>query len=157
MQSRIPFTPHFFSFFFFFQAFVSKLHHLIMFEPIDYLTQVDQDGPSGLSDEQKKVCELLARDCLFARTNSLTIQAHHILSEQKRRLNIRTEFDRIVDLTPALRENERRSELAILTKGADYLEELALENKKLVELCKQHDVPVPPGLAYNGPQSSGME
>ncbi|EGW33221.1 uncharacterized protein SPAPADRAFT_136319 [Spathaspora passalidarum NRRL Y-27907] len=92
---------------------------------------------SVLSEEQKK--------------------AHHIASEQKRRENIRSEFDKIVSLTPTLTESENRSELNILTKSADYIDELREENVKLVELCRMKGINVPQELIYNGPQNDGSD
>ncbi|RLV95758.1 hypothetical protein JA1_000746 [Spathaspora sp. JA1] len=92
---------------------------------------------SVLSDEQKK--------------------AHHIASEQKRRENIRAEFDKIVSLTPTLTESENRSELNILTKSADYIDELREENAKLIEVCRMKGIAVPPELVYNGPQNDGSD
>ncbi|SGZ54263.1 CIC11C00000001296 [Sungouiella intermedia] len=86
---------------------------------------------SNLTEEQKK--------------------AHHIASEQKRRENIRAEFDHIVRLTPTLSEQESRSELSILTKSANYIDYLKDENQKLIELCQMKGIPVPNELVYKGP------
>ncbi|GBL49219.1 hypothetical protein ACI3LY_004546 [Candidozyma auris] len=93
--------------------------------------EVERKKSSNLTEEQKK--------------------AHHIASEQKRRENIRAEFDRIVSLTPTLTEQENRSELSILTKSADYIDQLKDENKQLVELCRMKGIPVPDELIYKGP------
>jgi heteromeric Ino2p/Ino4p transcription factor len=84
-------------------------------------------------------------------------KAHHIASEKKRRENIRSEFDRIVHLTPTLSQSENRSELNILTKSADYIDNLKLENNQLVELCRQKGINVPAELAYHGPTSDGSD
>ncbi|KAK6461755.1 basic helix-loop-helix transcription factor [Scheffersomyces coipomensis] len=92
---------------------------------------------SVLSDEQKK--------------------AHHIASEQKRRENIRSEFDKIVSLTPTLNDSENRSELNILTKSADFIDQLKDENAKLVELAQKKGIPIPPDLIYSGPKSDGAD
>ncbi|KAI5951695.1 hypothetical protein KGF54_004770 [Candida jiufengensis] len=92
---------------------------------------------STLSDEQKK--------------------AHHIASEQKRRENIRSEFDKIVSLTPNLTESENRSELNILTKSADYIDQLRDENIKLIEMCRSKGIEVPDELIYKGPQNDGSD
>ncbi|CAI5756577.1 unnamed protein product [Candida verbasci] len=92
---------------------------------------------STLSEEQKK--------------------AHHIASEQKRRENIRSEFDKIVSLTPNLTESENRSELNILTKSADYIDQLRDENQKLIELCRMKGIQVPSELIYTGPQNDGSD
>lgn len=78
-------------------------------------------------------------------------QAHHIASEQKRRENIRAEFDHIVKITPTLSEQESRSELNILTKSADYIDHLKDENQRLIELCQQKGIAVPNELIYKGP------
>ncbi|KAM9930510.1 hypothetical protein OXX59_000451 [Metschnikowia pulcherrima] len=78
-------------------------------------------------------------------------KAHHIASEQKRRENIRMEFDRIVNLTPDLTSQESRSELNILTKSADYIESLKEENAVLVEKCRERGIHVPDNLKYKGP------
>lgn len=80
-------------------------------------------------------------------------QAHHIASEQKRRENIRSEFDRIVELTPTLTSLENRSELNILTKSADYIDKLKDENQKLIAQCKARGIRVPEHLIYTGPSS----
>ncbi|KAI3402359.2 hypothetical protein KGF56_004767 [Candida oxycetoniae] len=92
---------------------------------------------STLSEEQKK--------------------AHHIASEQKRRENIRAEFDKIVALTPNLNQSENRSELNILTKSADFIDQLKEENVKLIELCRQKGIEVPEELIYKGPQNDGSD
>lgn len=78
-------------------------------------------------------------------------RAHHIASEQKRRENIRSEFDRIVSLTPTLTELENRSELNILTKSADYIDYLKDENDRLIQLCRERGVLLPEELKYSGP------
>lgn len=92
---------------------------------------------SVLSDEQKK--------------------AHHIASEQKRRENIRSEFDKIVSLTPNLSELENRSELNILTKSADYIDQLREENAKLVELARMKGLNIPEEYIYTGPKNDGSD
>ncbi|KAK6457690.1 basic helix-loop-helix transcription factor [Scheffersomyces xylosifermentans] len=84
-------------------------------------------------------------------------KAHHIASEQKRRENIRSEFDKIVSLTPTLTESENRSELNILTKSADYIDQLKDENSNLVELCRMKGIKIPEELIYNGPTSDGAD
>ncbi|OBA19965.1 hypothetical protein METBIDRAFT_210498 [Metschnikowia bicuspidata var. bicuspidata NRRL YB-4993] len=78
-------------------------------------------------------------------------KAHHIASEQKRRENIRMEFDRIVELTPSLSSQESRSELNILTKSADYIDSLKEENARLLEVCNERGITVPEHLIYKGP------
>lgn len=85
------------------------------------------------------------------------MQAHHIASEQKRRENIRSTFDKIVALTPSLNEHENRSELNILTKSADYIDALKQENERLVALCRSRDIEVPSKLKYNGPGPEKMD
>lgn len=85
------------------------------------------------------------------RIHFTNLQAHHIASEQKRRENIRMEFDRIVNLTPDLTSQESRSELNILTKSADYIESLKEENAVLVEKCRERGIHVPDNLKYKGP------
>ncbi|PVH21655.1 hypothetical protein CXQ85_000638 [Candidozyma haemuli] len=94
-------------------------------------SDIDKKKSPNLTEEQKK--------------------AHHIASEQKRRENIRAEFDRIVHLTPTLTEQENRSELSILSKSADYIDQLKDENKQLLELCRLKGIPVPDELIYKGP------
>lgn len=84
-------------------------------------------------------------------------KAHHIASEQKRRENIRSEFDNIVSLTPTLNVTENRSELNILTKSADYIDHLKEENAKLVDLCRKNGIQVPEDLEYKGPASDGSD
>ncbi|CUM52208.1 unnamed protein product [Debaryomyces tyrocola] len=83
-------------------------------------------------------------------------KAHHIASEQKRRENIRSEFDKIVSLTPTLNELENRSELNILTKSADYIDQLKEDNNKLIQLCISKGINVPDELVYKGPGSGSM-
>lgn len=90
----------------------------------------------------------------LARVSVLTDEqrkAHHIASEQKRRENIRSEFDKIVTLTPTLNELENRSELNILSKSADYIDLLKEENANLIELCRQKGIEVPNEYIYKGP------
>ncbi|EGV64462.1 hypothetical protein PSN45_004772 [Yamadazyma tenuis] len=91
-----------------------------------------QTKASILSDEQKK--------------------AHHIASEQRRRENIRAEFDKIVSLTPTLTDTENRSELNILTKSADYIDQLKNENERLIQMCNEHGIQIPHDLVYTGPE-----
>lgn len=120
---------------------------------------------SNLTEEQKKVCGWKTKiiepiATRFFEVHCLLIlvlppetnyQAHHIASEQKRRENIRAEFDHIVRLTPTLSEQESRSELSILTKSANYIDYLKDENQKLIELCQMKGIPVPNELVYKGP------
>ncbi|CAN3359456.1 hypothetical protein DICA3_D04082 [Diutina catenulata] len=84
-------------------------------------------------------------------------KAHHIESEKRRRLRIRSEFDKLVSLTPTLSESENRSELNILTKSADYICALKSENHQLIEMCRSKGIPVPQELLYNGPTSDGSD
>lgn len=58
---------------------------------------------------------------------------NHIESETRRRNLIRAKFDELVELVPALEPKESRSEHAVLSKTADYIEEL----RALVQ-AKQH-------------------
>lgn len=109
-----------------------------------------QINGSSLSEEQKKVC-FFGISYIFEIGNT-NYQAHHIASEQKRRENIRSEFDKIVSLTPALTESENRSELNILTKSADYIDYLKSENQKLIKLCHERGIAVPDELHYKGPE-----
>lgn len=69
---------------------------------------------TGLSLEQKKT--------------------NHILSENRRRAQIRSSFDKLVELVPQLDSNESRSEYAVLSKTADYISYLREENARLEEL-----------------------
>ncbi|KAI5964610.1 uncharacterized protein KGF55_001679 [Candida pseudojiufengensis] len=112
--------------------------------------QQKEESPSSSPNKQKK------------KTKSSTLsdeqkKAHHIASEQKRRENIRSEFDKIVSLTPNLTKSENRSELNILTKSADYIDQLKEENLKLIEMCKQRGIQVPDELIYKGPQNDGSD
>lgn len=84
-------------------------------------------------------------------------KAHHIELEKRRRLRIRLEFDKLVLLTPTLSELENRLELNILTKSADYICALKLENHQLIEMCRSKGIPVPQELLYNGPTSDGSD
>lgn len=56
-------------------------------------------------------------------------------------------------MTPNLNELENRSELNILTKSADYIDELRAENIKLIEICRQKGISIPPELIYSGPKT----
>lgn len=69
---------------------------------------------SGLTLEQKKT--------------------NHIQSENRRRNQIRSSFDRLVELVPQLDTTESRSEYAILTKTANYIVQLRKENERLEQL-----------------------
>lgn len=117
------------------------------------MSDIDKKKSQNLTEEQKKVwlATLLPHKKCTSNKPLLTKQAHHIASEQKRRENIRAEFDRIVQLTPALTEQENRSELSILTKSADYIDQLKDENKQLIELCRLKGIPIPEELIYKGP------
>lgn len=69
--------------------------------------------------------------------SALTLEqkkANHILSENRRRNQIRSTFDRLVELVPYLEISENRSEYAILTKTANYISELRKENERLEKL-----------------------
>lgn len=94
---------------------------------------------------------------LYLDLSTNCLQAHHIASEQKRRENIRSTFDKIVALTPSLNEHENRSELNILTKSADYIDALKQENEQLVALCRTRNIEVPSKLKYNGPGPEKMD
>lgn len=61
-------------------------------------------------------------------------KANHILSENRRRNQIRSTFDKLVELVPYLEISENRSEYAILTKTANYIIELRKENERLEKL-----------------------
>lgn len=56
-----------------------------------------------------------------------------------------------MSLTPSLSLAENRSELNILTKSADYIDQLKEENLKLIELCNERGIQVPDELIYRGP------
>lgn len=56
-----------------------------------------------------------------------------------------------MDLTPSLTPDENRSELSILTKSADYIDQLKGENKQLLEYCRARGIAVPDELVYKGP------
>lgn len=73
-----------------------------------------QTSSSGLTLEQKKT--------------------NHIMSENRRRNQIRSSFDRLVQLVPQLDDKESRSEYAILTKTAKYIVQLREENERLEKL-----------------------
>lgn len=80
---------------------------------------------------------------LYARTN---YQARHIASEKKRRETIRLAFDRIVELVPDLTPAESRTEVAVLSKSANFIDQLRTENLKLIELLQQEKVEIPDHL-----------
>ncbi|GMM37232.1 Ino4 protein [Saccharomycopsis crataegensis] len=89
-------------------------------------------------------------------------KSRHIASEKKRRETIRLAFDRIVDLVPNLTPSESRTEVAVLTKSAAFIDELRSENQRLLQLLQNSNVPVPEHLleAYNntsGATSSGAQ
>ncbi|CCE72744.1 Piso0_000338 [Millerozyma farinosa CBS 7064] len=108
-----------------------------------------------MSDDDSKISK--RRQTKKACLSEEQKKAHHIASEQKRRENIRSTFDKIVALTPSLNEHENRSELNILTKSADYIEALKQENDRLVALCRGRDIEVPSKLKYNGPGPEKMD
>lgn len=62
-----------------------------------------------------------------------------------------------MSLTPTLTELENRSELNILTKSADYIDQLREENANLVEMCRRKGITIPEELVYNGPTSDGSD
>lgn len=78
-------------------------------------------GGSGLTLEQKK--------------------ENHILSENRRRAQIRSTFDKLVKIVPQLQESESRSELAVLTKTSNYIEHLRSEYERLQTIRKQRGLP----------------
>ncbi|ODV84014.1 hypothetical protein CANARDRAFT_191071, partial [[Candida] arabinofermentans NRRL YB-2248] len=71
---------------------------------------------------------------------------HHIRSEHKRREQIRSTFDNLVEVVPELNENESRSELAILTKTSNYIKELKLKNETLIEVARLKGIELPDDL-----------
>lgn len=58
-----------------------------------------------------------------------------------------------MELTPTLTELENRSELNILTKSADYIDQLKEDNEKLIQLCISKGIAIPDELIYKGPGS----
>lgn len=56
-------------------------------------------------------------------------------------------------MTPSLTQAENRSELNILTKSADFIDQLKEENEKLIELCQEKAIQVPEELIYRGPDN----
>jgi heteromeric Ino2p/Ino4p transcription factor len=79
--------------------------------------RVSNNGGTGLTLKQKK--------------------ENHIMSENRRRAQIRSTFDRLVELVPQLDASESRSELAILAKTSNYIEHLRSENKRLEKIQKE--------------------
>lgn len=71
------------------------------------------------------------------------MQARHIASEKKRRETIRQAFDRIVDLVPDLTPAESRTEVAVLTKSANFIDQLRYENEKLIEVLQLQNIEIP--------------
>lgn len=71
------------------------------------------------------------------------MQARHIASEKKRRETIRQAFDRIVDLVPNLTPAESRTEVAVLTKSANFIDQLRYENEKLIEVLQLQNIEIP--------------
>ncbi|KAI0462247.1 hypothetical protein LJB42_004335 [Komagataella kurtzmanii] len=76
--------------------------------------------PAQLSDEQKKI--------------------NHIQSEQRRREQIRSTYDKLVDIVPDLTTKENRSELSILTKTSSYIRKLREENEGLLDETKKQGI-----------------
>ncbi|GMG37572.1 unnamed protein product [Ambrosiozyma monospora] len=70
----------------------------------------------------------------------------HIQSEHKRREQIRSTFDKLVRIIPSLEQKESRSELVVLNKTSDYLEELRQQRQKLVEAAKLKGIDIPEEL-----------
>ncbi|ODV63018.1 Ino4p ASCRUDRAFT_28586, partial [Ascoidea rubescens DSM 1968] len=80
-------------------------------------------------------------------------KAHHIASEQKRRQAIRSAFDRIVNLVPNLSVEESRTEVAVLTKSANYLKDLYDQNQVLVNLLISQKINIHNDLILNRPSA----
>ena len=78
------------------------------------------DSSKQLSEEEKKL--------------------HHIQSEHRRREQIRSTFDRLVEIVPDLTANEKTSELTVITKTSNYIEKLRKENKRLVEIAQKKGI-----------------
>ncbi|CAG8537705.1 3924_t:CDS:2 [Ambispora gerdemannii] len=62
-------------------------------------------------------------------------KANHIASEQKRRQNIRSGFDQLVDIVPTLSQCHR-SEALILQKSVEYIQQLLIQKSELKERVK---------------------
>ncbi|KAF6014862.1 hypothetical protein HII12_001280 [Brettanomyces bruxellensis] len=82
----------------------------------------NNDPSKQLSEEEKKL--------------------HHIQSEHRRREQIRSTFDRLVEIVPDLTANEKRSELTVITKTTSYIEKLREQNKRLVDLAQKKGIPM---------------
>lgn len=54
-------------------------------------------------------------------------------------------------MTPTLNQSENRSELNILTKLADFIDQLRQENEQLIDLCNEKGIAIPDDLIYKGP------
>lgn len=54
-------------------------------------------------------------------------------------------------MTPTLNQSENRSELNILTKLADFIDQLKQENEQLIDLCNEKGIAIPDDLIYKGP------
>ncbi|KAJ2793663.1 Transcription factor [Coemansia guatemalensis] len=57
-------------------------------------------------------------------------KANHIVSEQKRRQNIRTGYDQLIQIVPTLTPSQR-SEALILQKTVEYIKYLLMEREIL--------------------------
>ncbi|KAK1828237.1 MLX-interacting [Podospora conica] len=65
----------------------------------------------------------------------------HILSEQKRRGNIRQSFDRLTTIVPDT-EGRGRSEMFVLNKTDGYLRDQLLKRKALIEKLEERGITV---------------
>lgn len=58
---------------------------------------------------------------------------NHIVSESRRRDNIRLQFDKLVELVPTLTPLFARSEHVIMSRTAEYIEQLRREKAELLK------------------------
>lgn len=100
-----------------------------------------QPAPEVQSPVKKNSAKRVAEEPLVVPNNQAPAKddnrkANHIASEQKRRDIIRKGFEQLTDLVPSLRGNHS-SKATILTRAADYIEEIEKINR---DLQKQKDL-----------------
>ncbi|ODV95669.1 hypothetical protein PACTADRAFT_50361 [Pachysolen tannophilus NRRL Y-2460] len=67
---------------------------------------------------------------------------NHNESEQRRREQLRSTYDKLVELIPSLSFEESRSELAILNKSVNYIKQLRKEHDELLQKSKEKGIDV---------------
>lgn len=101
------------------------------------IARADSGNGNGSSDNDEMRADKNGTKQRRTSSSGLTLEqkkTNHIMSENRRRNQIRSSFDRLVELVPQLDSTESRSEYAILTKTANYIVQLRKENERLEQL-----------------------